>query len=306
MYCGKIRVPAFKDESARLVDGLHEPLISEAQFYKIQDILDGRKKEYGLPIATPKDLPLRNFLKCPKCPRMLTGSASKGRTTYRVYYHCRSVCGVRFRAEEVNAAFLDELMQFIPRNGYPELFVQTVTDSYNNQTKGLRDDRKELITEINQQTKRMENARELMLNNDIDSSDFRLIKDQCNEKINRLEAQLNHLTAENAVILDIKPIAQQAIEGLRQLDKFYENAGLEGKRYLVGMLYPEKLTYSEGGCRTTKMNEAVELIYLKNKELQAKKKRQKVLKNSLPHNGWNMGLEPTTLGTTNRCSNQLS
>ncbi len=22
--------------------------------------------------------------------------------------------------------------------------------------------------------------------------------------------------------------------------------------------------------------------------------------------GWNMGLEPTTLGTTNRCSNQLS
>jgi len=26
----------------------------------------------------------------------------------------------------------------------------------------------------------------------------------------------------------------------------------------------------------------------------------------LPHKGWNMGLEPTTLGTTNRCSNQLS
>jgi len=26
----------------------------------------------------------------------------------------------------------------------------------------------------------------------------------------------------------------------------------------------------------------------------------------LPHTGWNMGLEPTTLGTTNRCSNQLS
>jgi hypothetical protein len=32
------------------------------------------------------------------------------------------------------------------------------------------------------------------------------------------------------MILDIKPIAQQAIEGLRQLDKFYENAGVEGKK----------------------------------------------------------------------------
>jgi site-specific DNA recombinase len=145
-----------------------------------------------------------------------------------------------------------------------------------------------------------------MLNNDIDSSDFRLIKEQCNEKINRLEAQLNHLTAENAVILDTRPIAKQAIEGLRQLDKFYENAGVEGKRYLVGMLYPEKLTYSEEECRTTKMNEAAELIYLKNKKLQAKKKGQKSLLKTLPHKGWNMGLEPTTLGTTNRCSNQLS
>lgn len=294
VYCGKIRVPAFKDESARLVDGLHEPLISEAQFYKVQDILDGRKKEYGLPIATPDELILRNFLKCPRCHRMLTGSASKGRTTYRVYYHCRSKCGARFRTEEVNSAFLEQLMQFIPRNGYSEIFVQTVTDAYNNQTKELRDDRKELITAINQQTKRMENARELMLNNDITSADYRIIKEQCNEKITRLEAQLNHMTAQNAVILDIKPIAQQAIENLQELDKLYERAGVEGKRYLVGMLYPEKLTYSEGGCRTTKMNEAAELIYLKNKELQAKKMGRKSVLKTSSHKGWNMGLEPTT------------
>lgn len=197
-------------------------------------------------------------------------------------------------------------MQFIPRNGYSEIFVQTITDAYNNQTKELRDDRKELIAEINQQTKRIENARELMLNNDIDSSDYRIIKEQCNEKITRLEAQLNHMTAQNAVILDIKPIAKRAIENLQELDKLYERAGVEGKRYLVGMLYPEKLTYSEGGCRTTKMNEAAELIYLKNKELQAKKMGRKSVLKTSSHKGWNMGLEPTTLGTTNRCSNQLS
>src|SRR4051812_19795516 len=65
-YCGKIRLAAYKDEPARLVQALHEPLISEGLFYKVQDVLDGQKKVYGLAIATPKDLPLRNFLKCPK------------------------------------------------------------------------------------------------------------------------------------------------------------------------------------------------------------------------------------------------
>ena len=40
--------------------------------------------------------------------KMLTGSASKGKTTYRVY-HCRASCGVRYRAEDVNGAFIGEL-----------------------------------------------------------------------------------------------------------------------------------------------------------------------------------------------------
>ena len=54
------------------------------------------------------------------------------------------------------------------------------------------------------------------------------------------------------------------------------------------------------------MNEIAQHIYQKNKELGAKKKGQKIVKNLLPHKGWLMGLEPTTLGTTNQYSNQLS
>ncbi len=82
-----------------------------------------------------------------------------------------------------------------------------------------------------------QNPRELMLNNDIEPSDYRVIKEQCKEKITRLEGQLNHMTAQNAVILDIKPIAQQAFENLEHLDKLYEKAGVEGKRYLVGCCF---------------------------------------------------------------------
>jgi hypothetical protein len=52
------------------------------------------------------------------------------------------------------------------------------------------------------------------------------------------------------------------------------------------MLFPEKLTYSEGGCRTTKMNEAASVIYVKNNELQAKKMGQKSILKTLPHKGW--------------------
>jgi hypothetical protein len=36
------------------------------------------------------------------------------------------------------------------------------------------------------------------------------------------------------------------------------------------------------------------------------KQKKQSLQTAFKNSGWNMGLEPTTLGTTNRCSNQLS
>ncbi|WP_315824769.1 recombinase family protein [Paraflavitalea speifideaquila] len=45
IYYGNIFIPAYKDEPAMLVQGLHEPLISEALFYEVQDVLDGKKRK---------------------------------------------------------------------------------------------------------------------------------------------------------------------------------------------------------------------------------------------------------------------
>lgn len=86
IYCGKIFIPKFKEDESHLVQGQHEPLITEALFYEVQDTLDGRKRKErpNTKIVSQDSLPLRGFLTCPKCNRMLTGSASKGK--YSLYY----------------------------------------------------------------------------------------------------------------------------------------------------------------------------------------------------------------------------
>jgi site-specific DNA recombinase len=78
-YCGKVIVPAFKDEPMQLVQGVHEPLISESLYFDVQDVLTGRKRELSLKVVCPENLPLRGFILCPECSRTLTGSASKGK-----------------------------------------------------------------------------------------------------------------------------------------------------------------------------------------------------------------------------------
>jgi hypothetical protein len=92
VYCGKIHIPKYKDEESRFVQGLHTGIISEALFYEVQEVLDGRKKKQRTKTVVDDMLPLHGFLVCPTCGRVLTGSASKGRYRYYHYYHCTSSC----------------------------------------------------------------------------------------------------------------------------------------------------------------------------------------------------------------------
>jgi DNA invertase Pin-like site-specific DNA recombinase len=291
VYCGKIRVAATNDEPAHLVQGLHEPIISESLFFRVQNIMDGRSRILkGAAIASPKDLPLRNFIKCNKCPRMLTGSASKGKTTYRVYYHCRSSCGVRYRAEEVNDAFVDELTKLIPRPGYVEIFTKSITEAYNNEHNAIKQENTELLKKIGDANRKTDNARELMLSGDIEPAEYRKVKEEMGSTIAKLEVRLNEINVQKSAPVNIKKLAQKAVELLCEIDKLYETANIEAKRYLVGLLFPEKLVYDMGVCRTLKLNKAAELIYLENKHLRAKKMGQKLLEKSLPHKGSMVGL----------------
>jgi len=91
-YAGKIIVPAYDDQPMKLVQGIHEPLVSEHQFYQVQQLLTTNRKARGKHI--PKyvklrdDFHLRGVLQCSKCNSTLTSSYSKGKLGKRYgYYH---------------------------------------------------------------------------------------------------------------------------------------------------------------------------------------------------------------------------
>ncbi len=45
------------------------------------------------------------------------------------------------------------------------------------------------------------------------------------------------------------------------LDELYEKANNKDKREIIGSIFPEKLTFDGNNYRTTRLNEAVALIY---------------------------------------------
>jgi len=152
-------------------------------------VMDGRKRVYGLPITIPKELPLHGFLRCPKCNRSLTGSASRGKQKYHVYYHCTSSCGIRFRAQLVNASFESELSLFAPVQGMAELFAYAIADSHIEQTGGRTSERKALNKQVDEINTKLSRARDLLMDGAIAADDFKEMKSSCLLKLLRIEAK---------------------------------------------------------------------------------------------------------------------
>ena len=96
IYCG---IMVKKEWSANPIKGNFEPLITEKTFYKVQNILSGRKPHIAPHLRNNPLFPLRQFITCPHCNQPLTGSSSTGRRKIKYnYYHCYNRdCGVNFR-----------------------------------------------------------------------------------------------------------------------------------------------------------------------------------------------------------------
>jgi site-specific DNA recombinase len=270
VYCGKILVSKYKDEETQYVKGQHEGIISESLFYEVQDILDGKRKIYKTKKES-QELQLRGFLICPKCGKILTGSASKGRKERYFYYHCVSPCNTRFKVQNANKLFLKVLMKFTPRPGMKEAYRAVLEKAYQSITAGEREDLKLLKSDLDQIQNKIAKARELLLAGDLDAADYKTIKQEGEEKINVLEARLFNTPAPERNPSDI---LDKALKVLCQLDQLYEEGDLKRKRNIIGSIFPEKLTFNGFYYRTTRINEAVRLIYSLDADLTEKENGQ--------------------------------
>ena len=299
IYCGLIFIPKYKEEESMLVKGQHEPLISETLYYDVQDVLDGRKRILGTKVTADDNIPLRGFLICPKCGRMLTGSASKGRTQYYHYYHCSSACGVRYKAKEANDKMVEEIRKYVWPLSRLETCKDVITSTYKSKERGERDEQKDLKLQLQEVNSRIVKARELLLCGDIEGDDYRAIKSECEEKINRLEAKLKAAVSFQTTV---EPLWDKAFSNIAQLDTLYKEGTVELKRKIVGSMFPENIVFDGCQHRTKRLNEIINIISLIDRELKPKKNGTSRLNFDLSHMVIPLGLEPRALTLKVLCS----
>jgi DNA invertase Pin-like site-specific DNA recombinase/transcription elongation factor Elf1 len=265
VYMGKIIVPASEEEPTLIVSGIHEPIITEALFFNVQDILNGRVKSRNKPKFHVKrlELPLRGNLLCSKCNNKLTGSASRSKTgKQHFYYHCNHCHQERYKADLVNSSVKSLMKGLEFKSTVSDLYkmiLQDVFDVKNVERISTSNDNHKNLAEI---MVRIENLQDLYVDRKITGDDYIKMKTRYEAERRKIELSLKQFK-DNDNSLQVK--LDKCYKVLSQLDKLYEKADNDYKKRLISSIFPDKIIFDGKKSRTPRINEVLRLALMTDK-----------------------------------------
>ena len=293
-YIGKVKIPAYKDEPEEWIAGAHQALVDDITFYKVQDILEGRRKNIPTTFKTIRpEFPLRGHLQCPQCGKPLTASFSKGKMgVLYPYYHCTKGCKERQKAELVNDAFVKLLNTIKVKQNTLKLFSALVKEKIKKNNNTGKAEVDAINREILKQKQRITNARTLMLDAEITASEFKEIRIEIENKITQLTCELSNI---NAGMQNLDAKIDAVVELLKNLDSTYQQRDTATKQHIVSSIFPSKLIFDKNIVRTLEINRVLSLVCSIDKGFKGSKKRKHTEFGVLSCGVVPKGFEPPTL-----------
>ena len=258
-YCGLVSVPATKTEEAEFVEGIHEPLISQLFFKKVQDLLNSKRINHFKQQRKPIFL-LRDFLVCPFCNRRLTASTSRGRYSRYRYYHCLTgKCKGRFRADVLEHDYENQLKRITLKPAVIELFELILEDeNISTVRQESIKERERILTDISKQELLMSKIRRLFIQDKIDLDDFRDLKSEYKEALDYLNNELL-LVNERLLNYDLMSTKEYQLCESSILD-IYKNRDIADRRYITDLFTPAAIDPTARKLKPLQIKSGISLI----------------------------------------------
>ncbi|MBS1736285.1 MAG: recombinase family protein [Bacteroidetes bacterium] len=257
IYCGKIRVKAFKDEPEEVVQGIHEPIVSEELFYDVQNVLDGKKKAKTKYSLVNDEYPMRGHLICPRCGKTLTGSSALGNGGKYFYYHCTKGCKERHKSDGVHNAFEIWLNDISIKPEIASLYLAIMEDVYKTNEGDRQQEIKKLQKQIDENVEMMDKSARKFVNEDLDKHDYKRIKENLSRECAELRSKIAELKAAES---GYQEYCRYGFSLLSNMGHYYRTANIENRQKMLGLIFPEKLVYDNHTFQTMQPSEVLDLL----------------------------------------------
>ena len=293
VYCGLIKIRIDKYNTEQYVQGIHEPIISKETFDTIQLVSQAKGKVKAKPVKVIEELALRGYLVCYSCGGNLTGSRSKGHGGLYYYYHCQPGCKNRFRADIAHDDFVDWLNRLSVSEHILELYLEIIEDVFKDNEGDRTKEIQRLDLEIEKEKKVLSGLTSKYAMDKIGEYENTSTRDSIMLHIGELSYQKNELACTDT---EFKKYLRFGLTLINSMGSYYSDAPLEGKRKVLGLIFPEKLIYEKPEYRTYETNEILLLLDSIEKAFSGVKK-EKASKNADFLCGVaRTGIEPMTFG----------
>lgn len=288
VYAGKIRVPAYRNE----VEGIHEAIIDEGLFFRVQDVLKNRRPKFPSVYKRQERFPLRGHLICNRCGIKLTASASHGNGGKYYYYHCQKGCRERHQADRLNAEFVSLLEGIKVEKGISRLYYHIIKDELkvNEQAKAVKVGK--IDAQIKSEEKRIFNLQDMLADRGISATEFSEMKARYQSSISDLVKEKARISSMDSMYLKYMDYAFPLVENIAL---HYKEADLIAKQQLVSSIFPENLTFSDNHYQTDRVNRVVTLLSADNKDLLQSQQERNLKKADRSFMVTPAGFKPATL-----------
>ena len=295
LYMGKLVIRPNENElTSRMVDGIHEPLISEELFYKVQNKLSAKvnKRKSSRNIYIRPELPFRGIMNCSKCRNLLTGSGSRSKTgAYHFYYHCNYCCKERIPATKLHNEINQVLNLFKFKKNPTELYNDILSNYLNEDEKNSASEKLKAKKSLEQVEKRLENLQFLFLDGQIEVLEYQKLKSKLVSEATNLK-QIS--VPKDAIKKELKEKLKSSVNLLGNLSKAIMSMEIEEKQLVLSSIFPEKIQFDGKKCRTLKMNQVFLLLLSIDKGSRGQEKRDKLKNLGLSLGVVLQGVEPRT------------
>ena len=262
-YAGILINPWTSEE----IKGLHKPMITREELFKIQMLLSGKTMKVKHVIKNPL-FPLRRTVFCGCCGRPLTGSAPRGRSSKYYYYHCYNKdCPMYCKAinkEKLEKEFIKYLNRITPSKKFLEAFKASALDLWNNKELYLQKEAQNYerqLSTFEEKRKRIFEMREEGL---YTPEEFRERKEEIENKIMTTKISLDETRIDQ---FDIEGTLIYATNFISNLGRQWLDLTLSHERFQK-LVFPEGISYTRNkGFGTAKLG----LIYELNRTCDGKK-----------------------------------
>lgn len=260
LYAGLVRVPAHKNSPEKLVRGIHSAIISEQDYWLVQERLTGRT----ITTQNRDEVPLRGVLKT-ESGRLFTAMNAKSKSGRYYWYYQEQDTKKIYPANRLHNEFysiLDEL-SFSPES------LEQLYDRLSLRLTNYLAGRSEKIRAVQQQLKaidkRIEAAEVKWLTKpDISESTFNKVMVELKADRARMQDELAALNTNQQVYWDKM---QQVVSTLLDIRAAFIDLPTHKKHQFINMVFCNSLAYYNDSYKTPGLHE-----YFRDKELTLKEK----------------------------------